>query len=57
VTSETLEPGKLYLSRALEVSIHPGLILLLAVSCLAILRPFMALIAWAIIIAIAGHPS
>ena len=57
MNSEKLQPGKLYLIRALEVSIHLGLILLLAVACLAILRPFVVLIVWAIIIAIAGHPS
>ncbi|MGC1437996.1 MAG: AI-2E family transporter [Terriglobales bacterium] len=57
MTSEKLGPGKLYLSRALEVSIHLGLILVLAVACLVILRPFVALITWAIIIAVAGHPT
>jgi predicted PurR-regulated permease PerM len=57
VTSEKLGPRKLYLSRALEVSIHLGRILLLTVACLVILRPFLALIAWAIIIAIAGYPT
>jgi predicted PurR-regulated permease PerM len=44
-------------SRALEVSIHVGLLILLAAACLLILRPFLPLIAWGIIIAIAAYPG
>jgi predicted PurR-regulated permease PerM len=43
--------------RALEVSIHVALLGLLAAACLLILRPFIPLIAWGIIIAIAVYPA
>ena len=46
-----------YLSRALEVSIHVGLLILLAAACLLILYPFLPIIAWGIIIAIAAYPG
>jgi len=48
---------KTYLSRALEVSIHVGLFILLAIACLLILRPFLPLTAWGIVIAIAAYPG
>jgi predicted PurR-regulated permease PerM len=47
---------KSHLNRALEVSIHLSLIALLVVSCFLILRPFMAISAWGITIAVAGYP-
>ena len=43
--------------RALDVFIHVGLFLLLATACFAILRPFLPLIAWGIVIAIAAYPA
>jgi predicted PurR-regulated permease PerM len=43
-------------SRALETTVRIGLVLLLAVWCLAILRPFVLPVAWAVIIAVAVHP-
>ncbi len=46
-----------YVSRALEISIHVGLLLLLLAGCLLILRPFLPLILWGIIIAIAIYPG
>jgi predicted PurR-regulated permease PerM len=46
-----------HVSRALEVSIHVGLLILLAAACLVIVRPFIPLIAWGIIIAIAAYPA
>jgi predicted PurR-regulated permease PerM len=46
-----------YLDRAVEVSIHVGLVILLATACFLILRPFLLLIAWGIIIAIAIYPG
>src|SRR5690349_5192172 len=46
-----------YVSRALEVSIHVGLLILLTAACLLILRPFIPLITWGIIIAIAVYPA
>lgn len=42
---------------ALEASIHIGLTILLAISCLLILRPFIPLVAWGIIIAVAAYPT
>jgi predicted PurR-regulated permease PerM len=46
-----------YLRRAIEVSIHVGLVILLNVACLLILRPFLPMIAWGMIIAIAAYPG
>jgi predicted PurR-regulated permease PerM len=46
-----------YVSRALEVCIHVGLLILLAAACLLIIRPFVPLIVWGIIIAIAAYPA
>jgi predicted PurR-regulated permease PerM len=46
-----------YVRRALEVSVHVGLLAMLAAACLFILRPFIPLIAWGIIIAIASYPA
>jgi predicted PurR-regulated permease PerM len=43
--------------RALEISIHVGLVALLAAACLAILGPFLPLITWGVIIAIALYPA
>lgn len=45
-----------YVRRALEVSIHVGLLILLTGACLLILRPFIPLIAWGVVIAIAAYP-
>jgi len=45
-----------YVNRAIEVSIHIGLLVLLVTACLLILRPFLPLIAWGIIIATAVYP-
>jgi predicted PurR-regulated permease PerM len=42
---------------ALEASIHIGLAILLATACLLILRPFVPLVTWGIIIAVAAYPS
>jgi predicted PurR-regulated permease PerM len=50
-------PDKTYLNRALEVSIHIGLFVALAAGCLLILSPFISVIVWGLIIAIAGYPS
>jgi predicted PurR-regulated permease PerM len=44
-------------SQALEVSIHIGLAFLLVAACLLILLPFIPLIAWGIIIAVAAYPG
>ena len=42
---------------ALEASIHIGLAILVATACLLILRPFIPLLAWGIIIAVSAYPS
>ena len=46
-----------YRRRALEVFIHVGLFVLLVTACFLILRPFIPLIAWGIVIAIATYPA
>jgi predicted PurR-regulated permease PerM len=57
VTSNQPTSDKSHLSRALEVFIHLALIVLLAATCFLILRPFIAVIAWGLTIAIAGYPA
>jgi predicted PurR-regulated permease PerM len=42
---------------ALEASIHIGLAILLAAACLLILRPFIPLLTWGVIIAVAAYPG
>jgi len=49
--------SKDHVQRALEVAIHIGLLALLITACLLILRPFLPLVAWGIIIAIAVYPA
>jgi len=49
--------NKDYIRRALEVTIHVGLMVLLTAACLMILRPFLPMVAWGIIIAIAVFPA
>lgn len=44
-------------SRAVEVAIHVGLVILLAACCLLILYPFLPLVTWGIIIAVAAYPG
>lgn len=53
MASEQLFGTRDYVSRAVEVSIHIGLVILLTATCFLILRPFLPLIAWGIILAIA----
>jgi predicted PurR-regulated permease PerM len=53
----TESPSKDYVSRALEVTIHIGLLAVLTTFCVLILRPFLPLVAWGIIIAIAVFPG
>jgi predicted PurR-regulated permease PerM len=47
---------KLYVRRALEASIHIGLVGLVIFWCFKIGRPFLEIIVWGIIIAVAIHP-
>src|SRR5215467_3875777 len=46
-----------YVNRAVEASIYIGLAIILATACLLILRPFLPLLAWGIIIAVAVYPG
>jgi len=46
-----------YVNRAIEVFIHVGMVLLLTAACFFILRPFLPIIAWGIIVAIAVYPA
>lgn len=48
---------KEYVSRALETAIHVGLLSVLVAVCFLILRPFLPLIAWGIIVAVAVYPA
>src|SRR5580698_2692175 len=57
VTMEQPPQNKEHIRRALDVSIHVGLVVLLTIACLMILRPFLPMVAWGIIIAIAVFPA
>src|SRR5262245_5727755 len=57
VTVAPTPRNKDYLNRAVEVSIHVGLVFLLATACFVILRPFLPLLAWGIVVAIAAYPG
>jgi predicted PurR-regulated permease PerM len=57
MTAERPTDDKEYISRALEVSIHTGLLILLVAGCFIILRPFLHVIVWGIIIAISIYPG
>jgi len=55
-TSNQPSNDKLYVTRALEASINVGLVGLILFWCFRIGRPFLEIIAWGIIIAVAIHP-
>ena len=55
--TETRIQDKDYVRRALEVSIHVGLLILLVGACVVILRPFIPLMLWGVVIAIAVYPG
>ena len=57
VTTSQSAPDKSYLRRAFEVSTHLSLIVLLVATCILFLRPFIAVVAWGLTIAIAGFPA
>ena len=57
MTIQDATTAKTQVSLALDVAIHVGLAILLTASCLLILRPFLPLIAWGIIIGVAAYPS
>lgn len=46
-----------HVSRAVEISIYVGLLIAMIATCLLILRPFVPMILWGIIIAIAAYPA
>ena len=46
-----------HVSRALEITIHIGLLIAMVAAVLLILRPFIPLAVWGVIIAIAAHPT
>lgn len=55
VTEQSLVNDQ-YVDRAVEASIHIGLVVLLVVACIGILAPFLTLVAWGLIIAVAIYP-
>lgn len=57
MATEQLVEKRDYVERALEASTHVGLVILLAAACFLILRPFLPLITWGIIIAISIYPA
>ena len=56
MTTETSATDNAYIARAVEASINIGLVALLAAVCLLILAPFVPIVAWGIIIAVASYP-
>jgi len=56
MTPEASVSDRAYLNRTMEAAIHIGLAVLLAIACLMILKPFLPLIAWGIIIGVASYP-
>ena len=57
MTNERSETDNTYIARAVEASINVGLVALLAAVCLLILAPFVSIVAWGIIIAVASYPT
>ena len=57
MATEQLVDNRRDVNRAVEVSTHLGLIFLLFAACFLILRPFISLIVWGIIIAISIYPA
>lgn len=56
MTTEQRADEANYVNRAIEVFIHVGMVVLLTAACFFILRPFLPIIAWGIIVAIAVFP-
>ncbi len=57
MTNERSARENNYIARAVEASINVGLVALLAAVCLLILAPFVPIVAWGIIIAVASYPT
>ncbi|MBW2440899.1 MAG: AI-2E family transporter [Deltaproteobacteria bacterium] len=56
-TSYQPSNDKLFMAKALEATIHVGLVVLLLFWCFKIGQPFLQMIVWGIIIAVAIHPA
>ncbi|GMQ90106.1 MAG: hypothetical protein BMS9Abin10_0455 [Gammaproteobacteria bacterium] len=56
-TSDRSASDQVLLSRAVEVSIHIGLLVILALWSFQIVRPFIIPVLWGIIIAVAVYPA
>jgi len=57
VTLQRSTHDKTQVNLALEASVHIALAFMLAAACFLILRPFIPVIAWGIIIAVAAYPA
>ena len=57
MTPEQTADTKEYLTRAVEASIHIALVVLLLGAYLVILRPFLPLVAWGVIVSISAYPE
>ena len=55
-SSDQSSNNKLFVAKALEATIHIGLVVLLLYWCFKIGQPFIQIIVWGIIIAVAIHP-
>ena len=55
--SESAETGQPALRPVLEISIRLGVIALLGAACLAIIAPFLGIVVWALIIAVAADDA
>lgn len=51
------DPDQSHVRRALEVSIRIGLVILLILTCFWIVLPFLPIVSWGIIVAIAAYPA
>lgn len=56
-TSSPSSTDRSYVTRALEATIHVGLVILVLFWCFKISQPFIEVIAWGIIMAVAVHPA
>ena len=57
VTLGQIAYGTNYVERAVELCVRIGLLIILVAACFLILRPFLPILAWAIIIAVAAYPT
>src|SRR3954467_125847 len=57
LTTTQLAPEPGYMNRSREVFIRMSLLALMAITCFLILKPFLLLVLWSIILAIATYPA